>query len=106
MDAKTLTALEDSVAHWKRMAEGKANEGERPGGDQCALCQLFCQVGSKYCDGCPVNIETECSCDTTPYFKAEDAFYAFGINSPKFKAAAAKELAFLQSLLPKVKPAI
>ena len=102
MNRKTLTALKESIAHWERLATGKASSGEGVGVHHCALCQLFYYKG---CSGCPVKKETgDPQCIGSPYMKAYHASYTpagnQSYNNKKFKAAAAKELEFLKSLLP------
>jgi len=103
MNSKTLTALKQSIAHWKRMATGKARTDERPGSSGCALCKLFKNT-KKWCRGCPVYKRTGITnCISTPYFEAASTYHGSGIESGQFKLAARIELKFLQSLLPKRK---
>ncbi len=100
MTPKALKALKSSIAHWRRMATGKARPGEVPLGSNCALCVMFYkETGS--CDGCPVSEAGHGGCCGTPYFDARDAWIHNSKQSPAFKAAAQAELSFLQSLLPK-----
>lgn len=90
--------LEDSIAHWERMATGKANKGEGPVWHQCALCKTHL---SNKCVGCPVFKKTkELFCEGTPYEEAFDVYMQDqeGINSPRFQAHALMELEFLKSL--------
>jgi len=106
MNAKTLKALKDSIAHWKRMATGMARNLETPKGDHCALCRRFYdQDGKDICEGCPVKNKTghRC-CNETPYYAAWIAHRDNGMDSPAFRRAAEDMLAFLQSLLPPRKP--
>jgi hypothetical protein len=101
MNARTLKALRGSIAHWKRMATGKARSDEKPYADYCDLCTLFLKGD---CSGCPVMERTgKYSCLETPYYAAHGAYISYGKHSRKFKAAAKKELTFLRSLLPKRK---
>lgn len=101
MNKETLKALRESIAHWKRLATGKRREGEHIGTRDCALCNLFL---AKQCVGCPVAKSTGTfGCVETPYGKAAAARAMHGFDSPEFKSAARKELAFLQSLLPERK---
>ena len=99
MDAKTLTALKESIEHWRRLADGTNRKGEETGPRSCALCMAFA-VGRdsiNKCDGCPVSVKTGMKdCRNTPYYAAEAVF-----GAPTFRAAARKELEFLESLLPK-----
>lgn len=102
MTATTLKLLKRAIAHWRRMANGKSKRGELPEGEQCALCERFNVAGG--CGGCPVKEATgENLCGDTPYHVAWTAFKCHGKRSAAFKAAAQKELEFLQSLLPKGK---
>lgn len=103
MPAATLKALKASIAHWRRMADGKAHGGEEPYGEHCALCDMFLNEFNR-CTGCPVATRTgEIDCNNTPYWKARNAWDDYGRDSKHFRAAARKELAFLKSLLPKGK---
>ena len=102
MNAKTLKALKDSIAHWDRMANGVSRISEEPSSRHCALCVLF--INNPECAGCPVAKAAHIShCGNTPYFEAEHWFSQHGKRHPKFKAVALGELAFLRSLLPKRK---
>lgn len=101
MNAKTLKALRSSIAHWRRMATGRALPGEVPYGSQCALCNIFL---SQACRGCPVMKKTmNCSCGNTPFCYALQAFQRGGLSSSEFQMYATDELKFLKSLLPKKK---
>lgn len=101
MNAQTLKALKSSIAHWKRLAAGKRRLGEGIGANSCALCRLFLGLQAT-CKGCPVREHTgKGTCEGTPYWRAEKANNKYGLDSKRFKLAAAKELAFLESLLPK-----
>lgn len=51
MNVVAKAALEKSIAHWERMANGTRNEGEIPGTLDCALCRLYYD---SLCHGCPV----------------------------------------------------
>ncbi len=102
MNAKTLEALNSSIAHWERMAAGKPNPDEAPDADSCALCCLFIEDD---CIACPVALKTGFrKCRNTP-FKQAALEWNKGCWMPtlKFRSAAKEELAFLQSLLPKAK---
>ena len=101
MDAKTLTALEKSIAKWERVVAGQ--EGDM-GALNCALCLAF--PGSK-CIGCPVSEFTGLSrCVGTPYetwsVLMMDRYAEQRVpESQEELAAAQAELDFLRSLLPK-----
>lgn len=110
MDATTLEALKASIEHWRRMATGKANPGEAPIRDCCALCDLFnndTQFILEQCVGCPVFERTgRQGCAGTPY---EDAYsrwkrlttaYLVLNKDSCFQLFARDELVFLESLLP------
>jgi hypothetical protein len=101
MPAKTLPDLRASIAHWTRLATGKRRKNESIGAYDCALCVRFIlRVDS--CVECPVFLKTgQPGCAGTPYNKARIACYMHGLDSPQFRAAAARMLAFLKSLLPK-----
>lgn len=108
MTPQAITALQKSIAHWKKIAAGDMREDI--GAPTCALCREFnhSRAGHLVCDGCPVKEFTgKAGCLKTPYNSIEN----FMINmtngefitwrrSPEFLAMAAKELAFLKSLLP------
>lgn len=92
------TLLLESIAHWIRMARGKARPDERPTGRHCALCRQY--VLQTSCKGCPVHAHTRREmCHDTPFDAASDAYWTHGAHSRQFKQAARKELAFLKSLL-------
>lgn len=105
MPVKTRKALEASIAHWKRHATGKARREEDAGPFDCALCSLFnneCSLND--CSGCPVWAKTGSRyCARTPYARAWRLFnlsLPSSQQSPAFRRAAARELAFLRSLHP------
>ena len=99
MNTKTLKALKQSIAHWKRLATGKREDYEDIGIHDCALCQIFFEDG---CDGCPVMKKTgEQSCKRTPYTEAAEAEDEFSLDSTEFHAEAKRMLEFLKSLLPR-----
>lgn len=99
MKPEVKKALEESIAHWWRMATGKAKEGEGPAGGDCALCNLF----PHWCRGplgkCLIYKETHVSnCDATPYWNAALIWDDQGPNSPEFRKAARKMHKFLCGL--------
>jgi len=106
MTPETKTALEASIAHWKRMREnrkavisGTEIFVEVPGVDDCALCGLCFSKGHS-CEGCPVAEHTEAElCQDTPYTAAHHAFYAE--DEAAWQKAADAQIKFLESLLPK-----
>lgn len=103
MTKRTLKALQDSIAHWQRLATGTTEDEEQPYAEDCALCGLFLELDER-CKGCPVRNKTgKQFCESSPYRYAEIAYTFHGINSPQFKKAARAELKFLRSLLPKKK---
>lgn len=104
MNQKTLKALNGSIAHWKRLATGKRNDGEDISPECCALCKAFMAPipPLNRCGRCPVSISTgKTLCGGSPYVNASFAQRIFGLDSPEFKSAAGNELRFLKSLLPK-----
>ena len=96
---KILKALKQSIAHWKRLATGKSRRGESIYDSDCALCKLFMDDD---CRGCPVRQATRLSdCRRTPWIEVRDTLiWLKSKQDPAFKAAAKKQLEFLQSLLP------
>ena len=107
---RQLTALKSSIEHWRRMVEGKAFPDESPVDVWCPLC-VELRTSMKWlglgCENCPVFIFTNRhSCEGTPYHEAAVDFFDESsdkkeLENPKFKAAALKELKFLESLLTK-----
>ena len=98
------TALEESIQHWKRFADGKSKPGETHYGTSCALCKMFVSASGE-CDGCPIKNRTGLdSCKSTPWEHCED-MYSDGINyqDELFKSAAKEQLKFLISLRKDVK---
>lgn len=106
MDDATIQALQKSIDHWQRFADGTSAPTERPYASHCALCQRFFDVwddeGNRLsCTSCPVFLTTgQEECGGSPYEDARDAFVNHGKESIEFRAAAALELAFLKSLMP------
>lgn len=76
MKKKTARALEKSIAHWDRLANNKARNGETVDGDRCALCDRFNElITSTPCEyrgePCPVSNATKKDyCYGTPYYEA------------------------------------
>ncbi len=105
MNAKTLKALNGSIAKWEAIVTGT---GVDAGPSNCPLCLAFrnFSMGGVSCLGCPVRDTTgEDGCAGTPYEKWEDLAESGQrkANTPELKKAARAELAFLKSLLPKRK---
>lgn len=76
MKKVTARALEKSIAHWDRLANNKAKNGETVHSESCALCDRFndlsnpepCEYRGEYC---PVRIEAGRQyCYGTPYYDA------------------------------------
>lgn len=119
MPRATLAALKKSIAHWRRLAIGARQLGERIGSSDCALCEEFNHhsnaTHATACQGCPVFAKTgKKFCKGTPYIKANDTLYRLmdqadistasdAYNHPDFKSAALDEFLFLRDLLPKEK---
>lgn len=103
MNPETLEALEESIAHWKRLASGNREPDENVGWLDCSLCVKFMRFA--LCEDCPVSKKTGAIlCHNTPYKNAHRTRREYGLDSPEFKAAALEELAFLKSLLPNNHP--
>lgn len=104
MDAKTLTALRQSIEKWERNAVAETPEDFTTGRSACALCGLFWGGG---CEGCPVREATgRQSCYGSPYDDADMARDEW-LDAPTDTAlrdaahiAARAEAEFLRSLLP------
>ena len=104
-----MTPLEKSIEKWKRNAVAKTPNDAHIYEDTCALCHEH-----QDCQGCPVAEKTgEDYCSSSPWEKAwvefkdwEYLFFRLGpsrsANNAKrrFRRAALKEVAFLESLLP------
>lgn len=74
MKKVTARALEKSIAHWDRLANNKARDGEVVDARDCALCDRF-NAGAGGCvyrgEYCPVRIKTgRRYCYSTPYYEA------------------------------------
>jgi hypothetical protein len=99
LDADTRLALETSILHWTRYAEGHGKLEGFPNSRNCALCKLFLD---KDCVNCPVFLTTNYRlCQGSPY---EDTVLALldsveTYTDRKFLIAAQAELDFLQSIL-------
>lgn len=95
-DLEMLAALDESIEHWNRHAEGSAPAGEGIGAADCALCALyFCEL----CTGCPIREKTGMrACGGGPYPRAHAAARDFGMDSPEFREAAREMLEYLRAL--------
>jgi hypothetical protein len=111
MNAKTLKALNGSIEHWRRIAAGE--EGEQST-TNCPLCQAF--NAEESCTDCPAEKRPGGLCYDTPY--GEWDYHQVTKHREKYedpegcmvrcsvcKELALKEVAFLESLLPKTKKA-
>jgi len=115
MNAETLKALNESIEHWERLANGTSKDGEGIGGNHCALCDMFVQNApshDKLCDGCPVSEAGYHGCGNSPWSDVNNhviRLFDDGLEMETikqgnfFKDLASKQLAFLKSLLPKDK---
>ena len=121
MNKETLVALQKSIKRWKKFASRKEIVYHiGMGAKNCPLCNLFNlsrelhEINSDPCKGCPVKKRTKKPyCYHTPYGIASECYYNWedaernesvrlaDILQIKFKAAAKKEVEFLESLLPK-----
>lgn len=119
MEARTLEALKESIAHHERAYANPLEEELGP--ENCHLCQLFfrdlnrdhTQEKDPNCVGCPIFESTgKRYCESTPYMAAaelaeelvEEQKY-YGEQDPlrleRFRLAEFNEIQFLKSLLPK-----
>ena len=104
MDARTLTALRQSIEKWERNATAETPCDFTLWVHNCPLCEAF---GHDGCLGCPVKGSTGLrGCIGTPYYRAFDARIRW-FDAPSDTAlrdaahvAARAEVAFLRSLLP------
>lgn len=98
MDERTLRALNESIAHWQRYADGFGKEEGEPLVGNCSLCRLFYHHN---CSGCPIRETTgRINCRGTVYGDAFDAYHEHGPTSPQFIDKANIMFEFLKSLLP------
>ena len=96
MNEVTRAALEESIAHWKRLGTEEAYLGESTGAVDCPLCALFILRNDK-CNGCPVMKKTGVhECRNTPYLRARRAF----LHGPSAEWRDAQDamIQFLESL--------
>ncbi len=109
MNPETLTALQQSIKKWERIAAGTGYDNAS---DDCALCQRFpsdvCSTleGDEY-EKCPVAIVSNRNgCGNTPYAtwvrisRELDEGFPRKATTPALLALAQLELDFLRSLLP------
>jgi hypothetical protein len=111
MDPHTLKALQESIAHWDRLASGNRKYRENVDVDACALCRKFntpVKDPELKCACCPVFQKTGLKfCLGTPFPAAEklsDTDELSPLDTDEFREAAQDELEFLKSLLPKEEP--
>lgn len=112
MDARTLEALKASIAKWERNAVAETPDNYLITPTDCPLCGLFFDED---CRGCPVAAKVRTpGCARTPYETAADTKFEWETEFDPLlpdtrevikrrgiaHAAALKEVAFLQSLLP------
>ena len=107
MDAKTLTALTQSIEKWERNAVAETPDDFRVYVSDCALCDLFWPI----CNGCPVQARSgRPDCAETPYTEATASRQKWrddpsnDSRRAKAQAAARAEVEFLRSLLPEEEP--
>ena len=115
MPAKTLRALRASIAHWKRMRDGKSAGREIPDSVFCALCLHYGAVwGCLDKDGnvCPLRRKFGvCGSfnDKNPYWVAMKAWSHWndrtGEGLSAWIPAANRMIKALESLLPKKRKA-
>jgi hypothetical protein len=109
MPTETLKALKASIRHWERMRKDWTSE--KPSADNCPLCRMFNGETTEEverCVGCPVAEFTNAElCLNTPYNAAHDIYSFVRLHDDStaavaaWRKAAAKEIKFLKSLLPK-----
>lgn len=98
MTPKAREALEASIEHWRENVEAEVPEEASVSERHCALCQAFPRED---CRGCPVAAVAAPRCLFTPYDEACFAIIRWrdGIGTQEeWRAAAKKELEFLESL--------
>lgn len=126
MNAETLQAMNESVAHWERMESGRRLPCESHMSESCALCQQFC-IKNDSCVGCPIKDAGFDHCGPNPnggkshWQRCDDAYcrerrrllcegmeFTKGdeldeavYNSEDFRVEAGNMALFLKSLLPK-----
>lgn len=98
VDRVQEAALVESIAHWVRMRDGGSGMYEGISHDDCACCVRW--IANLECRGCPIaEFATVEGCKCTPYSVAYWASKNHGLDSPEFRAAAAKEVTFLEGVL-------
>lgn len=68
----TLEALDESIAHWKRLYTGNRKDGEECFAEDCALCKKF--LWTLDCEGCPIANAGFLGCKGSLYDSANKAF--------------------------------
>ena len=95
--------LEEAIAHWERLRDGKPINGEGVDSRYCCLCALYMHVteDNQRCGGCPVRERTGLEyCAGSPWIFASK-LWNWRLNdaqSPEFMAAAGRMVDFLKSL--------
>jgi hypothetical protein len=110
MPVKTLRALRASIAHWKRMRDGKDRANESPNGSSCALCLRYRNNAScldKDGNVCPLGRKFgECSYFNrkNPYWVAYNSWFKWHESTEEglsaWIRAANRMIKALESLLP------
>ena len=99
---RALPVLDQSIAHWKRMAANEQEEGECPSAEYCACCGAFNpELGQDDCEeqGCPIALAVGDSiCHRTPYARAYAAFKERGRGDPFDQTALDEQVAFLEQV--------
>lgn len=107
MNEATLIALKQSIEKWKQNAIATEPNQVAMGPKSCPLCVMYNTDGmprEKLCTGCPVFEKVGNKyCSGSPYVDAISLRSAWRWGhgeGDEFRAAAQKEVEFLESLLP------
>ena len=117
MDEKTKVALDACIEKWKLNLLAMAPDQAHIYKDTCALCTIYYNTEPPYCKGCPVAERSGYyGCTGTPWMECRSTYldwknyYISALTSGRsddphvdryrglFRAAAQKEIDFLESL--------
>jgi len=106
MKDKQITALVNSIEHWKRLANGTSATDEEIFSGDCDCCKKFYRMSeNSFCVFCPISEYGFQGCINDEYEKV-DYFYENYLHpkkSKRFKAAASKQVELLERVLAWVK---